>query len=267
MKRIIALILALITCVSLAVTTAGASPMPELIGSFRDCGFNYEFWSMTYPDPELDDVADVCWIEVTDYWGSTLVSKKLFSNGSPYKGFTMKWLKNKFSKEIAEIGWGIPESEFFKSSKYDDFFVDCITWEDNYDKVIPYDDTVNVTVKCVKNGVASTVQFPDQKPVIAKGTTLLPIRAVAEFFDWSVGWETDEWSKKVTVSNGTKTTEFTLGSKGFYVIQGDTSTWKELLVAADLINSRTVVPVRAVAECLDAKVEWDQATYTVTITK
>ena len=41
----------------------------------------------------------------------------------------------------------------------------------------------------------------------------------------------------------------------------------ELDTAPYLFNGRTMVPVRAVAEALDAKVEWDDATWTVIITK
>ncbi|MBR0276924.1 MAG: hypothetical protein IJQ50_00480, partial [Clostridia bacterium] len=32
------------------------------------------------------------------------------------------------------------------------------------------------------------------------------------------------------------------------------------------VNDRTLVPVRAIAECFEADVQWDEATETVTIT-
>ena len=40
----------------------------------------------------------------------------------------------------------------------------------------------------------------------------------------------------------------------------------ELDVAACIINDRTMVPARAIAEAFGANVGWDQATKTVTVT-
>jgi len=96
-------------------------------------------------------------------------------------------------------------------------------------------------------------------PVIVKDCTLLPIRALIETMGGTVGWE--EKTQKVTIKLKTTTIVLTINSKQA-TVNGKV---KELDVAPQLINERTMVPLRFVTEALGCQVEWNGDTNTVTI--
>jgi len=112
------------------------------------------------------------------------------------------------------------------------------------------------------NGVSNTLDSP---PIIKNNRTLLPIRAVIEALNGTVGWDAAE--KKVTVSLGSKTIELWIG-KSIAKINGidtpiDSTNDKVML---EIINGRTMPPLRFVTEQLGAMVSWEQSTQTITIT-
>lgn len=90
-------------------------------------------------------------------------------------------------------------------------------------------------------------------PVAAKienGSTMVPMRAIFEAFGMEVNW--DEGSKTVTAQKGDKVIKLTVGENYLYC-NGE----QILLNAAPYIeNGTTMVPVRAISECLEAKVTW-----------
>lgn len=97
----------------------------------------------------------------------------------------------------------------------------------------------------------SPVEFEDQTPVIIEGHTLVPIRAVFEKAGATVNW--DQETQTATIS------------KDKYVVTikyGDSFMYKNgvavaLEQPADVINNRTMIPVRAIAEAMDFAVTWD----------
>ena len=107
------------------------------------------------------------------------------------------------------------------------------------------------------NGKSKTLDSP---PVIKNGRTLLPIRPVIESLGGTVAW--DSVARKVTIKLGSTTIELWIDKKNAKV-NGVTKT---LDVAPQIINGRTMVPVRFVSENLGAKVDWDDKTKTITIT-
>ena len=107
------------------------------------------------------------------------------------------------------------------------------------------------------NGKSKTLDSP---PVIKNGRTLLPIRPVIESLGGTVAW--DSATRKVTIKLGSTTIELWIDKKNAKV-NGVTKT---LDVAPQIINGRTMVPVRFVSENLGAKVDWDDKTKTITIT-
>jgi hypothetical protein len=112
------------------------------------------------------------------------------------------------------------------------------------------------------NGVSNTLDSP---PVIKNGRTLLPIRAVIEALNGSVGW--DAATKKVTVSLGSNTIELWIGRSNAKVNGIDTpidSTNSK--VVPEIINGRTMLPLRFVTENLGCGVQWDGTIKTITIT-
>ena len=101
----------------------------------------------------------------------------------------------------------------------------------------------------------------DQKPIISEGRTLVPLRAIFEALKADVQW--DDTTKTVTSLRDETKISLQIGSNNMYV--NDAA--KVLDVPAQIVNSRTLVPVRAISEAFGAKVEWIGETKTVTITE
>lgn len=94
----------------------------------------------------------------------------------------------------------------------------------------------------------------DTAPVIRNDRTLVPIRIVTETLGGKVDW--NGVTKEVTLHIDGKEIKMTVGK-----------TLEKYGVAPVIIDGRTFVPVRFVADELGATVAWDDATKTVTITK
>jgi len=94
----------------------------------------------------------------------------------------------------------------------------------------------------------------DTAPVIRNDRTLVPIRIVTETLGGKVDW--NGVTKEVTLNIDGKEIKMTIGK-----------TLEKYGVAPVIIDGRTFVPVRFVADELGATVAWDDATKTVTITK
>lgn len=106
----------------------------------------------------------------------------------------------------------------------------------------------------------SYVVFADQKPVIKNDRTLIPLRAIFEALGADVDWN-DE-TKTVTSAKGDIKISLAIGSDQLYV-NGEAKT---IDVPAQIINDRTMIPLRAVAESFGCKVDWVGETKTVIIT-
>ena len=92
----------------------------------------------------------------------------------------------------------------------------------------------------------------DAAPVIRNDRTLVPIRIITEALGGKVDW--NGATKEVTLSINDKEIKMTIGK-----------TLEKYGVAPVIIDGRTFVPVRFVADELGANVTWDDATKTVTI--
>lgn len=97
----------------------------------------------------------------------------------------------------------------------------------------------------------------DQPPVIIEGRTLVPLRVIFEALGATVNW-----------NNDTRSVIATRGDISIYLAIGSNTLYKNgqpvyLDVTAQIINDRTMVPVRAVSESLGANVVWDNDTRTV----
>ena len=99
------------------------------------------------------------------------------------------------------------------------------------------------------------------KPVIVEGRTLVPIRAIIESFGGNVGW--DGKTQTVELKMGNDTIKLIINSKTAYL----NGSAKTLDVAPAIINERTMLPIRFVAEGFGLSVGWDGNTQTVTIIK
>ena len=97
------------------------------------------------------------------------------------------------------------------------------------------------------------VQIPagDQQPVIVDGRTLVPLRAVMEALGFEVEWEPTQ--NRVNLEKPGFDISLTIGSRTMVVNGNNVS----LDVPAQLINGRTMVPLRAISEATGMEVRWD----------
>lgn len=97
------------------------------------------------------------------------------------------------------------------------------------------------------------------KPLLAQGTTLVPLRQFAEAAGFAVAW--DEATMTASLSGPDATASFSVGSTQVIV-----SGRAEPVVMSRpilLLGNRTYIPLRAVSEALGLKVTWDQESTTV----
>lgn len=116
-------------------------------------------------------------------------------------------------------------------------------------------NVITITV----DGNAVDCNVYGQLPVIVEGRTLVPLRAVFEALGATVDWNND--TRTVTSVRGEVGISLAVGSTAL-VVNGETKT---IDVPAQIMNDRTMVPVRAVAEAFGCKVEWNNDTRTVVI--
>ena len=105
----------------------------------------------------------------------------------------------------------------------------------------------------------------DVAPKIVEGRTMLPMRAIFERLGATVTWmETD---KIIFATKGEYLIVMQIDNNLMSVRKSgeDSNKSVTLDVAPFIEEGRTLVPVRAVAEALDAKVDWDKDTRTVII--
>lgn len=107
----------------------------------------------------------------------------------------------------------------------------------------------------IKSGIVvfldgSRVYF-DVPPLLEKGRTLVPLRAIFEALGAEVGW--DEATRTVTAAKPGVSLSLTVDSTRALVNE----TEMILDVPAKVVEGRTLVPLRFVGEALGASVEWD----------
>lgn len=126
------------------------------------------------------------------------------------------------------------------------------------------------------------LSFASQQPVVQKGRTLVPMRAIFEALGATIKY--DGKTGKVTATKkdtsyatfiGDKTVTLTLGSTKAHVKAVPSEDWEEnavdkdviLDVPAQTVNGSTMVPLAFIGQALDCHVKWDGAKNRVTIYK
>ena len=92
----------------------------------------------------------------------------------------------------------------------------------------------------------------DVVPVIQSNRTLIPLRFVAYVLDASVYWNPD--AREVTITRNGQTLTFAIGEMA-----------PGMDVPAQIMNNRTMVPLRFIAEFFDATVVWIEETRSIEI--
>lgn len=123
-------------------------------------------------------------------------------------------------------------------------------------KEIDMSEYQNAKLSVFLNG--EKVNF-DQQPVIQNGRTLVPIRAVVEKMGGSVEW--NELTRTTVLKFGANTVKLTIDSMTAYLNEQQ----KTLDVPPQIINGRTPMPIRFVAESFGFDVDWNAATQSVII--
>jgi len=116
-----------------------------------------------------------------------------------------------------------------------------------------YDSSVDAAIHVRYNGARISFGPYGQSPVIRNGRTFVPLRSIFEAMGAQVTW--DAKTSTVTAVRGGTTVRLTIGSRTIQV----NNIAKTLDVAPFLLNRRTLVPVRAIAEAFGADVGWNQA--------
>ena len=88
---------------------------------------------------------------------------------------------------------------------------------------------------------------------------MVPLRKIFESIGAKVNW--NETDQSITAIKGEKTIKMQVGNNTMMVNEKNIT----LDVSPQIVGSRTLVPVRAIAESFDMTVDWDGYTNTVNI--
>ena len=106
----------------------------------------------------------------------------------------------------------------------------------------------------------------DVAPQLVNDRTMLPLRAIFEALDAQVTWIGEDQLIFATKDEYLITLQIGNYKMSVQTILSDENKAVELDAAPYIYNDRTLVPVRAIAEALNADVEWLGETKTVVIT-
>jgi|GEM_PF-3739103 len=122
-----------------------------------------------------------------------------------------------------------------------------------------YADEIRVTV----DGV--TIDFEGQSPIIVDGRTLVPIRGVFEHLGFDVDFDNSTRTAFLVGSQDSLYSNYEfrvpIGSS-YFELNGQSF---QLDVPAQIINGRTMLPIRPLLEQIGFGVDWDSDTRTVII--
>ena len=118
-------------------------------------------------------------------------------------------------------------------------------------------------IKIVVNDAELVIPEGDTTPFIENDRTLVPMRAIFEALGAKVNWDGE--TKTIVSYDPISDVSITMQIDSANMFVGEEKV--ELDVPAKIVNDRTVVPIRAIAEGMNSKVDWDGETRTVTVTK
>ena len=119
--------------------------------------------------------------------------------------------------------------------------------------VCAYAAEVNIVID------GNTVASDTEPQITAEGRTIVPLRVISEELGAKVDWDAE--TKTVTVEKADSTLKLAIGEK----VMTDNGSEIQLDSPAQIINSRTMVPLRAISESFGCEVDWDGETKTVII--
>lgn len=99
----------------------------------------------------------------------------------------------------------------------------------------------------------------DVEPIIENNRTLVPVRVISENLGYEVKW--NEKTESVSINGNNKNIVMTINSSTSFVNNKKFT----LDTPAKIINNRTFVPVRFIAESLGTNVDWDNENRVVVV--
>lgn len=111
------------------------------------------------------------------------------------------------------------------------------------------------------NGADMPIDEQGTTPVIVRDRVLLLVRAVVEQMGGTVAWNGE--TEQVTLRCGADEIQLTVSSTEAYFNRQ----LRTLDVAPVVMNDRTMLPIRWIAECFHFRVDWNEHDQTVTIAK
>ena len=112
------------------------------------------------------------------------------------------------------------------------------------------------TARVVVDGIELKTDVP---PMLLNGRTMVPFRAIAEALGVDVKWVGE--TQTILATGQGRELQLVVGQRTALVNGGE----KELDVAPQIVNNRTLVPARVFAEAFGATVAWDGATMTASV--
>jgi len=114
-----------------------------------------------------------------------------------------------------------------------------IAFAESEARIIMVDDAINVEyLEC------------DVSPIVENGSTLIPLRAIAEKLNFCVIW--NESQQSIKIYNNDKSLELTIGS----TVAIANSKSINMTIAPQIVNNRTFIPLRYVSEFFGMQVTW-----------
>ncbi len=123
------------------------------------------------------------------------------------------------------------------------------------------DNSVNCGIHVIYNGKRVSFHSYSQNPEILEGRTLVPLRSIFEAMGADVEW--DGATSTAIAKRGNIEVKITIGANVIYK-NGEPV---PVDVPAQLMNSRTMVPARVIAETFGADVQWNDNGRVVLITE
>lgn len=107
------------------------------------------------------------------------------------------------------------------------------------------------------------IHFEELDPYIENDVTMVPIRSVFRAMNCKVKWIPEKLQVQIDSNDNMTRALLTLGEAQMKVYHFEnmwhsTETAVDLQTPMQIINDKTAIPLRAVAEAMDAKVEWDE---------
>lgn len=113
------------------------------------------------------------------------------------------------------------------------------------------DNSVNTGIQVYYNGTRVSFHSYNQNPELLQSRTLVPLRSIFEAMGAEIEW--DDVSKTATAKRGGVEVRIQIGATQMQKNGSAVS----LDVPAQIVNSRTMVPVRVIAEAFGADVQWN----------